>query len=185
MIVEVMGRTAGWIALHSGLAGGAHIILIPEIPFSYDTIENKIVERSGYGKHFSIIVVAEGAKPKGGEVVVKRIVEDASEPRRLGGIGSVIGEVIEKRMKIETRVTTLGHIQRGGSPSAFDRILSTRFGVEAVKLVHEKNFGKMVALKTPDIVPVPLEDAIGQIKLVPPDCGLLETARMMDISLGE
>ncbi|MBU2591170.1 MAG: ATP-dependent 6-phosphofructokinase [Nitrospinota bacterium] len=185
MIVEVMGRTAGWIALHSGLAGGAHIILIPEIPFSYDAIVNKIVKRSGYGKHFSIIVVAEGAKPKGGNVVVKRMVEDASEPCRLGGIGNVIGDIIEKRTNIETRVTTLGHIQRGGTPSAFDRILSTRFGVEAVKLVNEKNFGKMVSLRTPDIVPVSLEDAVGQIKYVPADCGLLETARLMDISLGE
>jgi 6-phosphofructokinase 1 len=185
MIVEVMGRNAGWIALHSGIAGGAHIIIIPEIPFDYDAIIKKIFERKGKGKHFSIIVVAEGAKPKGGDVVVKRMVEDSTEPVRLGGIGNRVGDEIERMTGFETRVTTLGHIQRGGSPSPFDRILATRFGAEAVHLVVKGEFGKMVSLRTPDIISIPLEEAIGRPKNVSPDSGYVEAARMVGISFGD
>ncbi len=185
MIIEVMGRNAGWIALHSGIAGGAHIILIPEIPFEYDAVIKKINERKENGKHFSIIVVAEGAKPKGGDVVVKRIVEDGAEPRRLGGIGNRVGDEIERMTGIETRVTTLGHIQRGGSPSPFDRILATRFGAEAVNLIAKKDFGKMVSLRTPEIVSMPLKDAIGKQRLVPLDSGYIKAARLIGISFGD
>ncbi|MBI4378551.1 MAG: ATP-dependent 6-phosphofructokinase [Nitrospinae bacterium] len=185
MIVEVMGRNAGWIALHSGIAGGAHIIIIPEIPFDYDAIVKKIFERKGKGKHFSIIVVAEGAKPKGGDVVVKRMVEDGTEPVRLGGIGNRVGDEIERMTGFETRVTTLGHIQRGGSPSPFDRILATRFGAEAVHLVAKGEFGKMVSLRTPDIISIPLEEAIGRQKNVSPDSGYVKAARMVGISFGD
>ncbi|MBI3815692.1 MAG: 6-phosphofructokinase [Nitrospinae bacterium] len=185
MIVEVMGRNAGWIALHSGIAGGAHIILIPEIPFDYDAIVKKIYERKGAGKHFSIIVVAEGAKAKGGDVVVKKIVDDGTEPIRLGGIGNRVGDEIERMTGIETRVTTLGHIQRGGSPSPFDRILGTRFGAEAVNLIANKDFGKMVSLKTPDIVAVPLDEAVGKQRKVEPDSGYIKAARLIGISFGD
>lgn len=185
MIVEVMGRNAGWIALHSGIAGGAHIILIPEIPFNYDAMLKKIYERKGMGKHFSIIVVAEGAKPKGGDVVVKRFVADSTEPIRLGGIGNKVADEIEKITGFETRVTTLGHIQRGGSPSPFDRILATRFGAEAVQLITKGDFGKMVSLRTPEIIAVPLEEAIGRQKKVALDSSYIRTARMVGISFGD
>ncbi|MBI5208250.1 MAG: 6-phosphofructokinase [Candidatus Firestonebacteria bacterium] len=185
MIVEVMGRNAGWIALHAGIAGGADVILIPEIPFSIDSICNKIFERQKYGKKFSIIVIAEGAKEKGGQVVVKKIVEDTSEAIRLGGIGNLIGDKLEKKTGIETRVTILGHLQRGGNPSPFDRILATRFGTEAIQMVHEEQFGVMVALQTPDIVSVPLNEAVRETKNVKPEGQIVRTARSIGICFGD
>jgi len=166
MILEVMGRYTGWIALEAGLAGGADVILIPEKPFDIKQICKYIGERQKRGRNFSIIVVAEGAKPKGGAEIVYSENVDEFGHIRLGGIGYYIGKEIEKRMKIETRVVVLGHLQRGGSPVAFDRILSTRFGIGAIDLVNKKKFGYMVALKGNDIVSVPLKDIIGKRKTV-------------------
>ena len=147
MILEVMGRYAGWLALESGLAGGADVILIPEIPYDIQEVGNKIMERKKNGKHFSIVVVSEGAKPIGGNMVVKKVVSDSPDPIRLGGIGNVLADEIEKLTGIDTRVTVLGHLQRGGRPSPYDRLLSTRYGVEAVELVMKEEYGKMVCLK--------------------------------------
>ncbi|MBI4595557.1 MAG: 6-phosphofructokinase [Candidatus Tectomicrobia bacterium] len=185
MVIEVMGRNAGWIALESGIAGGGDIILIPEIPFKYENICEKIQERQRQGKSFSIVVVAEGAKPLGGEVVISRLVEDSTEPVRLGGIGYKVGSELEARMSIETRVTVLGHIQRGGSPSPFDRILGTRFGTTAVDVLMAKNFAHMVSLRSSKIVAVPLSTAVSHQRLVPPECDLIKSARAVGTSFGD
>jgi len=166
MILEVMGRYSGWIALEAGLAGGADIILIPEKPFDINEICGFIKRRQERGRNFSIIVVAEGAKPKGGAEIVYSESVDEFGHIRLGGVGYYLGKEIEKRMDIETRVVVLGHLQRGGSPIAFDRILATRFGMGAINLVHEKKFGQMIALKGNKMVSVPLKDVVGNRKTV-------------------
>lgn len=166
MILEVMGRYTGWIALEAGLAGGADTILIPEKPFDIKQVCEYIKNRQKRGRNFSIIVVAEGAKPKGGTEVVYGESVDEFGHVRLGGIGYHLGKEIEKRLHIETRVVVLGHLQRGGSPVAFDRILATRFGIGAIDLVHEKKFGHMIALKGNKLVSVPLKDVIGKRKKV-------------------
>ncbi len=185
MVLEVMGRYAGWIALQSGIAGGADVILIPEIPFTIDNVCSKIYERFSSGKKFSIVVVAEGAKPVGGQMVVQRMVENSFEPVRLGGIGNEVAKNIEDITGMEARVTVLGHLQRGGTPTPFDRILATRYGAGAVNLVMSGEFGKMVCLHTPNIKSVPLADAVGEIKLVPVDGDLVRTARQVGISFGD
>jgi len=166
MILEVMGRYTGWIALEAGLAGGADIILIPEKPFDLDEICEFIRRRQERGRNFSIVVVAEGAKQKGGKEIVYSESIDEFGHIRLGGVGYHLGKEIEKRLGIETRVVVLGHLQRGGSPTAFDRILATRFGIAAIDLVHEGKFGHMVAIKGNKIVSVPLKDVIGKRKTV-------------------
>jgi len=185
MIVEVMGRYAGWIALQAGLASGADIILIPEIPFNLDKICEVINERVQCGRTSSIIVVAEGAKPEGGNVVVKMIVDESTDAIRLGGIGDQIAAAIRDKVHLETRVTVLGHIQRGGSPSSFDRILSTRFGVAAVELLAEGKFGRMVCLKSPNIDSVPLSEAVQKLKTVDPQGELVHIARSIGVSFGD
>ncbi len=184
MVVEVMGRDTGWIALHSGLASGAHIIVIPEIPYDIEKIAEKIYERKSKGKHFSVVLVSEGAKPLGGNITVKRLVDDPSNAVRLGGVGNVLADQIEALTKIETRVVTLGHVQRGGKPSAFDRILCTRLGVEAVNMVANKEFGKMACLKTPFIKSVPLEESAHNRKVDPSD-QMIGEARASGISFGD
>ncbi len=166
MVVEVMGRHAGWIAIEGGIAGGADIILIPEFPFDMGEICGQILKRRERGKLFSIVVVAEGAKPKDASLIVQSIEKDAFDHVRLGGIGNIIAGEIEKCTGIETRVTVLGYIQRGGSPTAFDRILATRFGVAAIDLVKEEKFGYMVGLRGNRIVPVPLPEALAEPKTV-------------------
>jgi 6-phosphofructokinase 1 len=166
MILEVMGRYTGWIALEAGLAGGADAILIPEKPFDVKELCEYIIRRQERGRNFSIIVVAEGAKPKGEKEIVYSESIDEFGHIRFGGIGYYLGKEIEKRIGIETRVVILGHLQRGGSPTAFDRILATRFGIAAIDLVHEGKFGYMVAIKGNKIVPVPLKDVIGKRKTV-------------------
>ena len=166
MILEVMGRYTGWIALEAGLAGGADIILIPEKPFDINEICDYIRRRQERGRNFSIIVVAEGAKPKGEKEIVYSESIDEFGHIRLGGIGYYLGKEIEKCLSIETRVVVLGHLQRGGSPTAFDRILATRFGIAAIDLVHEEKFGYMVAIKGNKIVSVPLKDVAGKRKTV-------------------
>ena len=167
MVVEVMGRHAGWIATFSGLAGGADCILIPERPFKIKAVCDLIKKRHARGKKFSILVVSEGAKPvEADDLVTQDKGVDAFGHVRLGGIGGVIAQEIENRIKLETRVTTLGHIQRGGTPTAHDRILATRFGIRAVELVQEGNFGKMAALQCNKIVAVDLKEAVKEIKTV-------------------
>jgi phosphofructokinase-like protein len=166
MILEVMGRNTGWIALEAGLAGGADVILIPEIPFGIAEVCNLIKHRQERGRNFSVVVVAEGAKPKGGAEVIYGDGVDEFGHARLGGIGYFLGREIEKRMKVETRVVVLGHLQRGGSPTPFDRNLATRFGIAAIDLVHNGSFGRMVALHGNKIGSVALKDVIGKKKKV-------------------
>ena len=185
MVVEVMGRYAGWIALHGGLSGGADLILIPEIPFSWDKIYKKIFERKLMGKRFSLVCVAEGAKPIDGEMVIKGTDKKRTDPVQLGGIGAVVASNIQENTQQETRVTVLGHLQRGGSPTPYDRILATKFGAFAIELAAEKKFGRMVALKGSEIKNVRIEDAIGQLKLVLPNNQAVRTAKDIGISFGE
>ncbi len=185
MILEVMGRTAGWIALESGIAGGAHIILIPEIPFTIDRVVEKIRLRAEGGSPFSIIMVAEGAREEGGEVITQASATTRLQGvPQLGGVGSYLAEEIKKRIDLEVRCTVLGHIQRGGSPCAFDRVLGTRLGAEAVRAAAEGKFGTMVALETPDIVLVPLADLAGKVRRVPLDSQLIHCAEAIGISMG-
>jgi len=185
MVIEVMGRYAGWLALGAGVAGGGDVILIPEIPYRLEKICKRLWEREQQGKRFSIVVVAEGAKAEGGELVVKKVVKDSPETLRLGGVGKVVADQIEDTMGVETRVTVLGHLVRGGSPTAFDRILATRFGNEAVNLVAQRDFGKMVAIRGQEIVSVEIEKAVKEQRLVPPDSPLVRTARAVGSSFGD
>jgi ATP-dependent phosphofructokinase / diphosphate-dependent phosphofructokinase len=171
LIVEVMGRHTGWIAIESGLASGADVILIPEKPFDVDSVCDVIKKRHDNGKDFTIIVVAEGAKFKieaevDGTMILQDMEKDAFGHVRLGGIASVLAKEIEKRTGFEARYVILGHIQRGGTPTAFDRVLASRFGVAAVDLIHQGDFGKMVALRGLHIVPVPFEEALAKTKTV-------------------
>jgi ATP-dependent phosphofructokinase / diphosphate-dependent phosphofructokinase len=174
MICEVMGRHAGWIALYSGIGGGADIILIPEVPFDIDEVCQRISHRHRRGEMFSIVVVAEGAVPIQGTMATQSGAVDEFGHVRLGGIGTLLAPEIEARTGFETRVTILGHLLRGGTPTAFDRILATRFGLEAIDAADAGDFGKMVALRGPDIVRVPIDDAVRELKTVPRE--FLETA---------
>ncbi len=166
MVCEVMGRHAGWIATFAGMAGGADVILIPEEPFDLDDVCECIRHRHQRGARFSIVVVAEGALPKEGTMVTQEAEVDQFGHARLGGIGNLLQIEIEGRTGFETRVTILGHIQRGGTPTAYDRVLATRFGVEAIDAVHDGDFGIMVALRGPDIVRVPIAEAVKELKTV-------------------
>ena len=184
MVVEVMGRYAGWIALYAGIAGGADVVLIPEIPFDLDKVVARLEERERLGARFSVVVVAEGAFPAGGtHVIVKAGSPDKVE--RLGGIGERIAIELEHMAKKETRYVVLGHLQRGGTPSAYDRVLATRFGSFAVDLLKDGEFGVMTALKSPDIVAVPLECVVGRARKVPVDGDVVKTARNVGIALGD
>ncbi len=185
MIIEVMGRYAGWIALSAGLAGGADVILLPEIAFKWEHIFHKIVERSRHGKRFSIICVAEGARcPDCGEIV-KAYDKKRTDAKQLGGIGEYVGKKILDETDLETRVTVLGHLQRGGSPTPFDRILATGFGVAAARLVINGKFGRMVALHGNRVESVPIEEAIAHLKLVTPETQKLLAARSVGTSFGD
>ena len=178
MVIEVMGRYVGWLALYSGIGGGGDIILIPEIPCE------RVVERSKKGRRFSIVVAAEGAKTTGGEAVVKRVVEESTDPVRLGGIADFIAREIEGRTGLETRVTVLGHLQRGGTPTMFDRVLATRFGSKAAELAEQGEQGVMVALRCQDIATVPIADAVAKLKTVPTDHHLIKCAVSIGMSFG-
>ena len=180
MVVEVMGRHAGFIALNSGLAGSADVILIPEIPFDIEKVCAKIRQREAAGRHFSVVVVAEGAAPKGGAEVY----QDA-EHKRLGGIAGLVAQDIERRTGKETRSLVLGHLQRGGSPTTFDRLLGLRFGAGAVRLIAEGRFGSMVALHPPFVVGVSLDDALVAPKRVQLDSDSIITARELGVSFGD
>jgi 6-phosphofructokinase 1 len=185
MVLEVMGRYAGWIALHAGMAGGADCILIPEIPFNLDSIIAKIKERQQRGRLFSLVVIAEGAYPQGGEISVGRIVEGSHEKIRLGGAGEKLARQIESTIGVEARCTVLGHVQRGGTPTAFDRVLSTRYGVAAVECVLDGAFGNMVALQKNEIIRVPIADIAGMANNVTANDELLKTGRAIGISFGD
>jgi phosphofructokinase-like protein len=180
MVIEVMGRDAGWIALHSGIAGGADVILIPEIPFTIETICERLRERTATGKKFSIVVVAEGVKLPPHDPFGKPF----PKPRP-GQVGMLVGEAIFESLNQDVRTTVLGHIQRGGSPSPFDRILSTRFGVEAVELVARGEFGRMVCLRAGEIESVPLDDVVGEVRLVDPKGSMVRAARAVGITFGD
>ena len=168
MVVEVMGRDAGWIALYSGIAGGADVILIPERPFDVDKVAESIRQRHERGRYFSIVVVAEGAKFSEGAVapIVQDMGKDEFGHAKLGGIANILAREIEKRTGFETRAVVLGHIQRGGSPSAFDRVLATRYGLGAIDMVHRGEFGSMAALRANKIVSIPLKEAISRNRTV-------------------
>ncbi|MDY6957298.1 MAG: ATP-dependent 6-phosphofructokinase [Pseudomonadota bacterium] len=183
MVVEVMGRDAGWIALHAGIAGGADVILIPEIPFDIDSVCTKIRQREAAGRGFSIVVVAEGATPHGGGRAIRA--REAGRDVQLGGIGEQVAEEIRALTGKETRTTVLGHIQRGGTPSAFDRVLALRFGAAAVNLVERGLFGYMVGYHPPDMVPVPIPEAVARLRCVPLDSGTVRTARSLGMCLGD
>ena len=167
LVVEVMGRTAGWIALHSGIAGGADVILIPELPFDIEEACQLIRRRHARGRYFSIVVVAEGATPKEGTLAVQTGQVDEFGHPRLGGIGHTLEQEIERRTGFETRATVLGHVQRGGTPTAFDRVLATRLGLAAVDAVHDQRWGTMVALRANEITLVPLAEAVANVRRVP------------------
>jgi 6-phosphofructokinase 1 len=184
MVIEVMGRYAGWIALHAGLAGGADIVLIPEMPFDWDVVFEKVIERSTQGKRFSIVCVAEGAHAKGEEMVVKAHDEIRTDPIQLGGIGKHVERRITEATGQETRTTVLGHLQRGGSPTPFDRVLATRFGAKACELAANGDYGMMAALKGNEIVAVPIETAIAKQRRVPPECETVMAARAVGTSFG-
>jgi 6-phosphofructokinase 1 len=183
MVVELMGRYCGWIALHSGLAATADAILLPEIPFDLEKVCRKIMERELRGRRFSIIVAAEGARPVGGDRKVMGTL--AGQQERLGGIGEWVAQEIQSRLKKETRSLVLGHLQRGGTPTAFDRLLSLRMGAAAVRFAQEGRFGQMVALAAPGIKGVPIKEAIEKMKTVPLDCDGITTARELGICLGD
>jgi len=182
MVVEVMGRYAGWIALHAGLAGSADAILIPEIPFDLEPVAAKIAAREAAGQHFSIVVVAEGAHPRGGE---RSLIEDRRGDQRLGGIGHRVAADLAEMTGKETRTVVLGHLLRGGGPTTRDRILSLRFGAAAIRALREGIAGCMVALDPPDVRYVPLEQVTGRMKCVPVDSDTVHTVRDLDISLGD
>ncbi len=184
MVVEVMGRYAGWIALGAGMAGGADIILIPEIPFKWESVFETVLKRSK-GARFSIICVAEGAKPFDGQVVVREQDIKRTDPIRLGGIGDLVARRITEETGLETRTTVLGHLQRGGSPTAFDRILATKFGYAALQAALEGKFGHMASLRGLEVGMVRLEDAISRQRLVPLDSQLVLAARAVGTSFGD
>ncbi len=184
MVLEVMGRYAGWIAVYAGLAGGADVILMPEIPFNYNSVCRKIQERENAGKRFSIVVVAEGAKPAGSDFVTSANAP-AEREARLGGIGQQVANEIQQRTGKDTRCVVLGHLQRGGSPTNFDRALCTAFGAKAVQLIANMNFGRMVTYTGNGIDSVSIAEATGQLRTVPLDGGFVESARAMGICLGD
>jgi len=185
MLVETMGRYAGWLALTGGLAGGGDVLLIPEIPYSLEKVCEVCQGRLRDGKRFTIIVVAEGAKEKGGDWVVQERNASRTDPIRLGGVARVLARDITEKTGLETRETILGHLQRGGSPTPFDRVLATCFGVEAARLVASGMYGRMSCLQKGEITSVPISQAVARLKTVPPDHNLVKTARSVGTSFGD
>ena len=183
MVLEVMGRHAGWIALYAGIAGGGDVILIPEIPWTFESVCEAIIAREQRGKKFTLVVVAEGAELPTGELVH----QDSGDSRkqvRLGGIGNIVGQEIEKRLGKETRTVVLGHLQRGGAPTTFDRVLATQFGAHAVRLIVQQTFGHMVTYWPPDLNSTPILEAI-KLSTVCPDCSAVQAARALGVSFGD
>jgi len=184
MVIEVMGRYAGWLALASGIAGGGDVVVVPEFPYQIGVICDMIKKRNRRGKNFSIIVVGEGSRPEGGEMVVKRMVENSPDKIRLGGVSYKIAAEIEEETSLEARVTILGHLLRGGTPTPYDRILASRFGIEAVHLARDRKYGYMVALKGREVSSIPIKDIAGKIRTLEPDSPLVQTALSLGMSLG-
>ncbi len=184
MILEVMGRNAGWIALHSGSAGGADIILIPEVPYSLDAVCKAVKKRAQHGKKFSLIVAAEGAKEKGGKAIEKKSDPKNPYPIKLGGVGKYLEECLAKCTGLETRSASLGHIQRGGSPVPADRNLGTLFGTHAVELIHQQRWAQMVCVQGNAIRSIPIEEAVRTLKVVKPDHPLVVASKAVGISFG-
>jgi 6-phosphofructokinase 1 len=184
LVLEVMGRYAGWIALYAGVSGGADVILIPEIPFSYESICRAVAAREKLGKHFTLVIAAEGARAMGGDFVTSGAQEENREAR-LGGIGAVVAAEVARRTGKETRVVVLGHLQRGGSPTTMDRTICTLFGAKAVDLIAEGKFGQMAAHTGTSVESVPLAEAIGHLRTVPPKGGVIDAARSLGISMGD
>jgi ATP-dependent phosphofructokinase / diphosphate-dependent phosphofructokinase len=184
IVLEVMGRYAGWIAIYAGVAGGADVILIPEVPFTYDSICNAIARREQSGKHFTIIIVAEGAREKDSGFVTAAGQQENREAR-LGGIGAVVAGEVEKRTGKESRACVLGHLQRGGIPTSFDRALCSMYGAKAVDLIADGEYGMMVAFQATGVGAVKISEAVGQLKTVPPEGSLARTARALGICLGD
>ena len=185
MVAEVMGRYAGWLALHAGIAGGADVILIPEIPFRWESVFDACRRRAQKGKRFSIICVAEGARPEGGKMVVRRRIESSPDPVRLGGIGRLVTGSIEQHTGIVSRATILGYVQRGGSPCPFDRVFATSLGYKAAQLVADGNWGRMASWQNGRLTDVAIEDVAGGSRTVPLDDPLLAVARSVGTSFGE
>jgi 6-phosphofructokinase 1 len=184
MVLEVMGRHAGWIALHAGIAGGADVILIPEINWTYENVCHKILDRQTQGRRFTLVVVAEGAElPNGGHVGEER--RKDNQQMRLGGIGNVVALEIQNRLHREARCVVLGHLQRGGPPTTFDRVLATQFGAHAVRLVHHRRFGEMICYQPPNITSVPIAQAIHHLSTVDPASAAIQAARALGISFGD
>lgn len=183
IVLEVMGRNSGWIALHSGIAGGGDVILVPEIPFNWPAVCAKVMDRERRGKRFTLIVVAEGAAPRGGAVAV-HTTADGREVR-LGGIGEIVAHEVANRTGKDTRAVVLGHLQRGGAPTTFDRLLCTRYGEAAVRLIRDGSYGKMVSLHGTEIVAVPIARAIGRPRRIDPDGELLLSAKALGIGFGD
>lgn len=185
MILEVMGRDAGWIGLSAAIAGGADVALIPEIPYDINKVAQKILTRMEGGRGFAIVVISEGAKPVGGDVQGRVSDEVGYKNLILGGIGHRLMAELKEHLKIDGRVMILGHLQRGGTPTAYDRILATQFGVKAVELMLEEKYGQMVAYRHPDVIGVPIASAIKDYKYVSHDSALVQTARGLGLSLGD
>ncbi len=184
MVLEVMGRHAGWIALHAGIAGGGDVILIPEIAWTFEHVCHKILDREKAGKRFTLIVVAEGAELPGGELVTNGD-DSGAQQVRLGGIGTYVACEIQKRLHRETRCVVLAHLQRGGPPTTFDRVLATQFGAHAVRLVHHRRFGEMICFQPPRVDSVPIIDAVSKLSTVRPDGPTVQAARALGISFGD
>jgi len=185
MIVELMGRYAGWIALHAGVASGADVILIPEIPFHLKRVADKCLQRRGVGKGFTIIAVGEGATPSGGERFVDHVVPESPDPIRLGGVAKYVAEQIEDTTGLDSRAIVLGHVQRGGTPTAYDRVLATRFGYHAFELLAAGRFGRMVVQQAGRIDSVPIVDVADKVRTVPTDFPLIRAARAVGTSFGD
>lgn len=185
MLVEMMGRNAGWLTLHAGLAGGADVVLIPEIPYDLDIVCESCDHRRKEGKSYTLVAVAEGARPIGGEVVVDRVVRESPDPIRLGGISEVLCEQIAEKTGLECRATILGHVQRGGKPTAHDRVLATRFGVRAVEMLVAGQAGRLVTYQGGRLSSAALADVANRQRLVPPDHGLVAAARALGTCFGD
>ncbi len=184
MIVETMGRYAGWIALYAGVAGGADVLLIPEIEYDIDEIARVCRERESGGQHFTIVTVAEGARPQEGELTVERLIEESPDPVRLGGVGKVLEAELSRRVNSEVRTTILGHMQRGGTPTAYDRNLATAFGTYAASMIADGHFGRMVALQQNRLTSVPFEEIANKTRTVPLDHPMIAAALAVGTSFG-
>lgn len=185
MLIELMGRNAGWLTMHAGLAGGADVILIPEIPYDIEKVCETCLARSRRGKRFTLIAVSEGARPKGGQQVVEKVVADSPDPIRLGGIGPVLAREIESRTGLETRATILGHVQRGGTPVAYDRVLATLFGHKAIAMVATYDWNQIAVMQRGEPSMVPIESVAHQQRVIQLDDPLLGMARALGVSLGD